>query len=44
MANLYSAHMNPEDFPEPDKFRPSRFIDKDMKLIKTEKVIPFGVG
>ena len=44
MANLYSTHMNPKDFPEPDQFRPSRFIDQYMKLVKTERVIPFSFG
>ncbi len=43
-ANLYGIHMNPDTFPEPTKFKPSRFLDDNDKLVKTDLVIPFGVG
>ena len=43
-ANLYGIHMDPKIFSEPFKFRPSRFLDSDGKLINTGLVIPFGVG
>ncbi len=43
-ANLYGIHMNPETFPEPTKFKPSRFLDDNDKLVNTDMVIPFGVG
>ena len=43
-ANLYGVHMDPNIFPEPSKFRPNRFLDGEGKLIKTDLVIPFGVG
>ena len=36
--------MDPKTFPEPSKFRPSRFLDDDGKLVKTDLVIPFGLG
>ena len=44
IANLYSCHMNPKDFPEPNQYKTSRFIDADGKLVNAEKVIPFGMG
>ena len=44
LANMYSCHMNPIDFPEPEIYRPSRFIDDNGKLVNTEKIIPFGMG
>ena len=27
-GNLWAIHSNPEDFPEPDTFRPERFLDE----------------
>ena len=43
-ANLYSSHIDPNDFPEPEKYKPSRFIDEDGKMINSDRVIPFGMG
>ena len=43
-ANLYGVHMDQNIFPEPSKFRPSRFLDGEGKLVKTDLVIPFGLG
>ena len=44
MASFYAVHKDPELFPEPDKFRPERFINEEGKLSRTNLVIPFGVG
>ena len=44
MANLYPVHYDPNTFPEPEKFRPSRFIDENGGFIKNDSVIPFGMG
>ncbi|XP_066285435.1 cytochrome P450 2D4-like [Branchiostoma lanceolatum] len=44
MVNLWSVHMDPQLFPEPNKFRPERFLDQDGNFVKHEAVIPFSVG
>ena len=31
-------------FPEPEKFNPDRFIDKDGKLKKVDELVPFSIG
>ena len=44
MANFYAAHKHPNVFPEPGKFKPSRFISKKGKLKDAELVLSFGLG
>ncbi|KAK4314949.1 hypothetical protein Pmani_013817 [Petrolisthes manimaculis] len=44
MNNLYSVHMDPEYWKDPDTFRPERFINPDGSLRKDEHLIPFGKG
>ncbi len=44
IANLYAVHYDPNTFPQPEKFRPDRFIDVEGGLIKNDSVIPFGMG
>ena len=36
--------MDPEQWPEPEKFKPERFLDNEGQLKKTERVIPFSIG
>ncbi|XP_019642654.1 PREDICTED: cytochrome P450 2U1-like [Branchiostoma belcheri] len=43
-VNLWSVHMDPELFPEPDSFRPERFLDQDGNFAKHEALIPFSIG
>ena len=43
-SNFDSVLMDPELFPEPDRFDPSRFLDSDGKFVGNEKLIPFGIG
>lgn len=38
LANLYAHHRNPELFPEPDSFKPERFLADDGKLGKESKL------
>ncbi|KAK3103775.1 hypothetical protein FSP39_021778 [Pinctada imbricata] len=44
ILNLTSVNMDPETFPEPDKFKPERFLDADGKFCGKNKVIPFSLG
>ena len=44
MANLYAVHMDPTIFPNPKQFNPDRHLDEHGCLVKTDSVIPFGVG
>jgi len=44
VPNGYSAHMDPKIWGDPENFRPERFLDKDNKIINSQKVIAFGLG
>ena len=44
LPNLYSVHMDPKLWPEPDHFKPERFLDDDGKVIRRAELIPFSVG
>lgn len=41
---IYALHHDPEFFPNPEKFDPERFNDKNKKEIKSYTYQPFGVG
>ncbi|XP_066288549.1 cytochrome P450 2U1-like [Branchiostoma lanceolatum] len=45
LLNLYSLHMDPAYWPDPDRFDPERFLDADGNVIsKTESFLPFSAG
>ncbi|XP_077299001.1 uncharacterized protein LOC143920158 [Arctopsyche grandis] len=41
---IYALHMDPKNFPEPEKFDPERFNDENKNNIKKFTYIPFGEG
>ena len=44
LPNLYSVHMNPVDWPEPEVYRPERFLDEEGKVFGKDRIMPFSIG
>jgi len=44
MVNFQSAHMDTDDWENPQEFRPERFLDESVNVIDRERVIPFSLG
>ena len=44
IANLYSAHIDPKYWPDPEEFKPGRFLDKNGHLMRKDGLVPFGDG
>jgi len=45
MANMYSAHYNPNNWKEPEQFRPERFLSPTgEKLRNPPHLVPFQAG
>ena len=44
MVNLHSAHMDPDDWQQPQQFRPERFLDESGNIINRDRVIAFSLG
>ncbi|XP_066270582.1 cytochrome P450 2U1-like [Branchiostoma lanceolatum] len=42
--NLYTVHMDPKYFAEPEVFNPNRFLGDDGKVQKMEAFAPFSAG
>ncbi|XP_043286693.1 probable cytochrome P450 305a1 isoform X2 [Venturia canescens] len=43
LLNVFSVFMNPKYYPEPDSFKPERFL-KDGSFVHDEKLVFFGAG
>ncbi|KDR21921.1 cytochrome P450 18a1 [Zootermopsis nevadensis] len=41
---LHTIHMDPKLWDEPEKFKPTRFLNAEGKVTKPEYFLPFGVG
>ncbi|XP_066293780.1 cytochrome P450 2U1-like [Branchiostoma lanceolatum] len=45
LSNIWSAQMDPEYWPDPEKFDPRRFLDSDGKVVsRPEAFLPFSTG
>ena len=44
LANLYSAHTDPNYWENPFEFNPARFLDKQGHLLKADAFIPLSAG
>ena len=45
MANISFIHYNPELWPDPEKFDPTRFLDNSGRFVATKTgYLPFSVG
>jgi len=44
IVNLHSAHMDPDDWQQPQQFRPERFLDESGSVVGRDRVIPFSLG
>ena len=43
-SNMDSFLMDPEAFPEPEKFNPDRYLDDNGCFVAHPNIIPFGIG
>jgi cytochrome P450 len=44
IAQISVLHYDPENFDEPTKFKPERFLDSNNQLIKSDALMPFSLG
>jgi len=44
VTNVYSAHMDPDDWKQPKQFDPERFLDDSGNVVGRERILAFGLG
>jgi len=44
LVNLWSAHMDSAVWKDPETFRPERFLDENMNIIKEDSMLVFSLG
>jgi len=44
IPNLWLLHHDPVNFPDPEVFKPERFLTEDNKIKRIETLNPFGMG
>ena len=44
LLNVYASHMDPDVYPDPNSFRPERYINKDGVYQTQEHIMQFGKG
>lgn len=44
LIGLRTVHMDTEFWGDPQVFRPERFLDEQMRIVNTERLMPFGQG
>jgi cytochrome P450 len=44
LPNYYSANMDESVWPNPEEFKPERFLSVSGEIINAEKIMSFGIG
>lgn len=44
LMGLRTVHMDVDHWGDPEVFRPERFLDAEMRIVNTERLMPFGQG
>lgn len=42
--SVYGIHYDPENYPDPERWRPERFLPENKHLLKPFTYLPFGDG
>jgi len=44
IVNFHSAHMDPNDWLQPQQFRPERFLDESGNVVGRDRIVTFSLG
>jgi len=39
-----AIHLDPKYFPQPEEFRPERWLDEENRVKRIDQFVPFGAG